>query len=599
MARLYTLVALMFLAIICVPTAVSALSPEQRKLYNQNVLYYDLDACEPESISTGVTAGTGSPSGAAFPNLPPAAMADAIDAYIDKTNPDSRLKGLGNVIVSSSKAASINPFLLVAIAQKESSLSSPNDFNVRKANNSFGRTATSSQPNFLGAKLWYKWTSVRASVDHNAPENKSADGGGDMAAYMRKQFGDKIDSGNLVDLMLEYAPPGENNTSQYVADIKKWTREMISLANTGGVASADAASATPADGAVSGPSCCAPGASGSVSGDNTTLRGKNNIEKVYNYLIDKGLTPNQAAGITGNLMHESGGNGTDIPTNISNPRSGAYGIAQWLHGRLTELKKQASTKGVEVDDLKHQLDYLWWEITEGPEKIYNVLAEIKAMNDLEQIVIHWEEQFERSEDVRGDVNMNRRIEYAKKVRQDPAAGGGAASPAGGSSTDCGSAGAEGSGSTIGAYAIPVPKKFWTSNPDWFTKPHHDYPAADIPVKAGTPIYSMTAGKVISVGMNGGAGYAVFIDNEGVTYGYFHGTPGSAKVKPGETVTPGKQLMLAGYTGSVRPPGPAGAHLHVEIVANGLKRCPQAIFSAMRSNSTPPQPKDLPTSGCTY
>lgn len=224
------------LLIVLQSVTVFAMTKEQTSLYKQGILYYDIDACS-TSGSTGGNAlspGQGTPNGLQFPNLDPAAMATAIDKYIQEVNADSKMKGLGSTIVASSKNSNINPFFIVSIAQKESQLSSPSDYNVRNGNNSFGRTATSSQPHFVGARTWYKWSSVKASVDHTAQENINAAGGGDAAAYLKEQYKEQVEANDLVELMMIYAPPHENNTEEYIRNIRSWMDRMVDLTNSSG-----------------------------------------------------------------------------------------------------------------------------------------------------------------------------------------------------------------------------------------------------------------------------------------------------------------------------------------------------------------------------
>jgi len=68
------------------------------------------------------------------------------------------------------------------------------------------------------------------------------------------------------------------------------------------------------------------------------LSGKDNREKIYNFLRGKGLNAHQAAGVLGNIQHESGYSPTRHEISHSNFESGGYGIAQWTFGRRITLK---------------------------------------------------------------------------------------------------------------------------------------------------------------------------------------------------------------------------------------------------------------------
>ena len=188
-----------------------------------------------QSGTTTIAPGNGAPDGLTFPNLSPTAMANALNTWITQVNPSSEMKGLGSTIVADAQHSNVSPFLIVSIAREESSLSSPSDFNVIHANNSFGRTATSSQPSYQGAMLWYKWSSVKASVDYSAPENQNIPGGGDFGTYLRDQFGTIIDTNNFTALMSPYAPTsGGNNVTQYVSNLHTWIGQLVNLTNGGG-----------------------------------------------------------------------------------------------------------------------------------------------------------------------------------------------------------------------------------------------------------------------------------------------------------------------------------------------------------------------------
>jgi hypothetical protein len=232
MIRLF--LSITIISLIFPSSIVWAISPGNLNSLYQGSLYYEpQQTCG--SNSNNVAPGTGSPNGLTFPDLNPSAMASAIDTWINQVNPNSEMKGLGSTIVADAQHSNVSPFLIVSIAREESSLADPSDFNVIHANNSFGRTADSSQPSFQGSMLWYKWSSVKASVDYTAPENQNIPGGGDFGSYLRDEFGTIINTNNYLAMMSPYAPTsGGNNVNQYVANLQTWITQLVSLTNGGG-----------------------------------------------------------------------------------------------------------------------------------------------------------------------------------------------------------------------------------------------------------------------------------------------------------------------------------------------------------------------------
>jgi hypothetical protein len=86
----------------------------------------------------------------------------------------------------------------------------------------------------------------------------------------------------------------------------------------------------------------------------------------YNYLINKGLSKEAAAGIVGNLQAESGLN-TTIKGKADN--KGSIGIAQWHSGRKRGLLNFAKQQNRNYDDLDLQLDYIVYELDQPEYKI--------------------------------------------------------------------------------------------------------------------------------------------------------------------------------------------------------------------------------------
>lgn len=146
----------------------------------------------------------------------------------------------------------------------------------------------------------------------------------------------------------------------------------------------------------------------------------------------------------------------------------------------------------------------------------------------------------------------------------------------------------------GPYALPVGRIWYEQHPEWFTKPHHDYPAADIPVPTGTPIYAAAAGVVVSTPTSGKCGIGVVINgDDGAQYSYCHGLPASHAIAVGDRVVTGQHLMLSASTGNS-----SGPHLHFAINIDGTARCPQAFLDAIGTGETV-DPYALPSVGCTY
>ena len=68
------------------------------------------------------------------------------------------------------------------------------------------------------------------------------------------------------------------------------------------------------------------------------LNGKDNREKIWNFLVAKGLSNEQTAGVMGNLQTESGGSWSPTVNEYGQEfGSAGYGIAQWTGGRRDAL----------------------------------------------------------------------------------------------------------------------------------------------------------------------------------------------------------------------------------------------------------------------
>lgn len=83
-----------------------------------------------------------------------------------------------------------------------------------------------------------------------------------------------------------------------------------------------------------------------------------NLDIITSFLLGKGLTREQVAGVAGNLKIESGYSPTAY-----NANENAIGIAQWQGGRRARLQAYAAQVGGKETDLSVQLGFLWHELT--------------------------------------------------------------------------------------------------------------------------------------------------------------------------------------------------------------------------------------------
>lgn len=130
--------------------------------------------------------------------------------------------------------------------------------------------------------------------------------------------------------------------------------------------------------------------------------GSDNVRAAWQFLIGKGLTPAQAAGVIGSMQGESG---PGLNPGATNPNGGAYGIAQWLGGRKTALTKRA-----DPGSLQTQLNYLWSEL-QGPER--GSLKGLKAAHTPEGAAVAWQKLFERGAPF--EQKYDQRAANARKV----------------------------------------------------------------------------------------------------------------------------------------------------------------------------------------
>jgi len=146
---------------------------------------------------------------------------------------------------------------------------------------------------------------------------------------------------------------------------------------------------------------------------------------------DFGLTPNQAAGITGPLAMESGGFGTLQEINPTVPGSrGGFGYAQWTGPRRVAFENFAKENGLDPNSYEANYGYLKHELQNTPEG--KILDKVRSTDDPRQAAaLFTGSAASKSGFLRpGAVNMDARFRWTDRAlglggpQQAPAAAGG-------------------------------------------------------------------------------------------------------------------------------------------------------------------------------
>lgn len=184
------------------------------------------------------------------------------------------------------------------------------------------------------------------------------------------------------------------------------------------------------------------GNNGNCANTNVNLSGNDNIERVYNFFLSKGLTAQQAAGIAGNAMAESGGDPTIVSAN------GLYhGLFQWdTTNRWARLQEYAAANNLQATTLEAQLGFAFEEATQRGN-----IDGIKQQPTVELATWHWGRFYEvaiiggstSTTPLTNVQHLDRRTQYANEVFANYGANTPAASPGTAGSTSGACAGGNG------------------------------------------------------------------------------------------------------------------------------------------------------------
>ncbi len=237
-----------------------------------------------------------------------------------------------------------------------------------------------------------------------------------------KQLSDQAQSSNYQIInWFDLVNPGGDPTTSPTTDTNGSLRDGLHPSTEGisslsdlVVNSITLGSATTSSQNTSTSDSCSCGTGGSAS----LLPGKDNREKVWNYLVGTmGFSAPQAAGIMGNLQAESGfkPNAAYPNTTSDVPHGRAWGLAQWLGGRQTNLINFANEKNQPVNSLELQLEFLRKELEEDVRP--GVLDSIRAATTVEEATYVFLERFESPCDNQSEcsTHMQTRLPFATAI----------------------------------------------------------------------------------------------------------------------------------------------------------------------------------------
>lgn len=120
------------------------------------------------------------------------------------------------------------------------------------------------------------------------------------------------------------------------------------------------------------------------------------------FFTNKGWTPEQAAGIVGNLQAESGAN---LQVDIVGDNGQAYGIAQWHPPRQATFRKTIG-KDIVGSSLQDQLAFVDWELNNTES---NAGRQLKTAKTAEEAAWIMDEYYERSSGAHRQKRINNAV----------------------------------------------------------------------------------------------------------------------------------------------------------------------------------------------
>lgn len=280
-----------------------------------------------------------------------------------------------------------------------------------------------------GSKVYAVESGTVKSADGDWIKIKHGDGLESWYQYFATKAvgaGDKVERGQVIGTSGEgtETAPGKSGAHLH---FEVWAQE-----DTGGaLKQTDPAKIFSAAGSGSGGGGCACGGTGGP------LVGSTNQEKAFNFMVQAGYTKEQAAGVVGNMIHESQVTPTllngDLPPKVTHASVAvgldkAWGIVQWYPAKkMINASREAGADDTTIESLAYQLEFLRRQLDgTGPVALKSIGDGLKATKTVEEAAFLFARDFEVFTLNDNDPEYDRRRATARQVFN--TYGGGAAAP---------------------------------------------------------------------------------------------------------------------------------------------------------------------------
>jgi len=114
----------------------------------------------------------------------------------------------------------------------------------------------------------------------------------------------------------------------------------------------------------------------------------NNLQKIFQLLINGGMNATQASAVMGNMYAESSFN-----SGVTESNGIGYGLVQWSFGRRTSLEEFAKQKNIDVSDMPMQIEFLLKEYNSSYKSLLDS-TDFKDATDIAKATEAWMIKYE-------------------------------------------------------------------------------------------------------------------------------------------------------------------------------------------------------------